>query len=97
MNISLNVLKASIDAKTPEDSKTLIWNNKIEHAKIVGDTVVWKVVNDTEYAELVELGVWLPFNYHKPKGKVFYRGSGARMFTRGLDSSRNEILNIIKK
>jgi hypothetical protein len=24
MNISLNVLKASIDAKTPEDSKTLI-------------------------------------------------------------------------
>ncbi|MGB1278454.1 MAG: HK97 gp10 family phage protein [Vibrio cyclitrophicus] len=57
VNQSVVLLKKEIDANTPEDTLKLIRNNKIIPAKIIGNTVVGSVVNDTEYALYVEYGV----------------------------------------
>ncbi len=88
-------IKKKVDEKTPEDTRKLLQNNdtsvSIEASKVIGE-----VFNDkTEYAKYVEYGVRSkPYNYHKPKGSVFYQGVGARMFTRTLD---NDVPDILKK
>jgi hypothetical protein len=49
VNTGLVILKDKIDENTPEDTKTLIENNKITPAVINGDRVIGSVSNDTPY------------------------------------------------
>jgi hypothetical protein len=95
INEALWVLKVSIDQKTPEDTKTLLWNNEIEKASQSGNVISGKVSNDTKYWIYVEYGVSKPYNYHKPKWSIFYTWTWARMFTRGFDEKKREIIKII--
>lgn len=96
VNKAIQVLKDDIDSKTPEDTKTLLWNNRINPASVSWNVVVASVENDTEYAQFVEFGVWWrPFNYNKPKGNIFFRWTWARMFTRARDEKDTEIRGIL--
>ena len=97
VNKWLEILKNTIDSKTPEDTKTLLWNNKIKQAVPVWWVIKWSVENTTEYAIFVEYWVrWRDYNYHKPKWSVFYTWVWARMFARSLDEKRQEITSVIK-
>lgn len=97
VNKSLNTLKIAIDNKTPEDTKTLLWNNKIDFAITILDTTSWKIYNDTPYWLFVEYWVMSKkYNYNKPKWSIFYRWIWARMFTRWFDETKQEILNNIR-
>lgn len=105
INEALEHIKKRIDEKTPEDTKTLIWNNEIVKAKKLGDVIVGSVENKTKYGIYVEYGrsktegvpsVWLKFKYNKPKGTIFYEGVGARMFTRTMDEEKDFIINLIR-
>jgi len=100
INEWLDILLKSIDSKTPEDTKTLLWNNEIEEAKTIWDTITWRVFNDkTPYWIYVEYWVWnKKYQYHKPKWQPFWpKRVWARMFTRWYDDSKKQILNIIKE
>ena len=98
INKSLETLKKSIDDKTPEDTKTLLWNNQIKQAEVNWDEVRWKVYNDTEYWIYVEYWIsWKDYNYHKPKGSIFYSWIWDRMFTRWFDETKKQIITNIKK
>ena len=98
INDWLDILKKSIDSKTPEDTKKLLLNNEIEKAVIEWDYIVWRVSNETPYWIFVEYWVQSTrFNYNKPKWTIFYRWIWARMFTKWYDESKKEILNNIKK
>lgn len=102
VNTGLGILKAQIDENTPEDTLKLIKNNVITPAVMVGDRVIGSVSNDTPYALNVEY--WFTtenkaFNYHKRGGGwryVFYRGVGARMFTRAYDFLKGRLLSLIQ-
>lgn len=96
MKEALEYVKDEVDSKTPEDTKTLLWNNTIEPIIKLDTKIVWVVSNDTEYAPYVEFWVWRNYNYNKPKGTIFYSWNGARMFTRTADSQQvQEDLTII--
>lgn len=83
VNTALNFVKKEIDAKTPEDTKTLIWNNKIVTAKTANGKTVGSINNSTPYAIYVEHGVWgKAYDYHKPKWSVMYKWVWAKMYTR---------------
>lgn len=75
-----------INANTPEKTRVLIKNNKLE-------TNRWelkaRVYNPTFYARFVEFGVmWRVYNYHKA-GTVFYVWVWAWMFRRWFDQTRS--------
>ena len=98
INESLETLKKSIDEKTPEDTKTLLGNNDIEKAKQSWNEIKGRVYNETKYWIYVEYGVKnRDYNYHKPKGQIFYTWFWARMFTRWFDETKQEIITNIKK
>jgi len=98
INKATKYLKDKVDEKTPEDTKTLLWNNKQVKARKLWNNYIWSVENDTEYAVYVEYWVWWKdFNYNKPKWNNFYSWVGARMFTRTQDEEENEVSNIINK
>lgn len=105
INDALDYIKKRIDEKTPEDTKTLVWNNEIVKAKKLGDVIVGSVENKTEYGIYVEYGrsktegvpsIGIKFKYNKPKGTEFYTGVGARMFTRTMDEEKDFIINLIR-
>ena len=96
VNAATAQLKQEIDRLTPEDTRTLVGNNRAKPAVVTGQKVVGAVVNDTEYALYVEYGVrGRAARYHKPKGTVAYVGVGARMFARGYDGKRKELTQTI--
>jgi len=101
VNKALEFLKEDIDKKTPEDTKTLLKNNKIQQATSWGWLISWSVYNDAPYAWFVEYWVkWWWYNFHKPKWNIFYVApawEGAAMFRRATDEKRDEVNNIIKK
>jgi len=98
INDSLEVLKKSIDDKTPEDTKKLLWQTRTEQAKISWEYIIWKVINDnTEYWVYVEYWVNRDFNYHKPKWSIFYTWTWSRMVTRWFDDTKEKIITNIKK
>ena len=97
INDATKFLKWKIEDLTPEDTKTLLWNYKIEPASQKGTIVSWKVFNDTPYAFWVEY--WVGgriFNYNKPKGNIFKIWVWARMMTTAEEQNLPEIVNIIK-
>lgn len=105
INDALDHIKKRIDEKTPEDTKTLLWNNEIVKARKVGGVIVGSVENKTEYGIYVEYGrsktegvptIGIKFKYNKPKGTEFYEGVGARMFTRTADEEKDFIINLIR-
>ena len=97
INKSLGVLKKSIDNKTPEDTKTLLWNNDINSAHLDWDMIKWSVYNETPYGIYVEYWVQARvFKYNKPKWNIFYKWIWARMFTRWFDETKKEIISNIK-
>lgn len=96
VNAATAQLKQEIDRLTPEDTRRLVGNNRAKSAVITGQKVVGAVVNDTEYALYVEYGVrGKAYRYHKPKGSVAYVGVGARMFARGYDGKKKELMSTI--
>ena len=86
VNESLDLAKAELESRTPEDKKKLVkWYKKIKPTK-TGDVISWKIENKVKYWIYVEYWVWgRKFNYHKPKWKVFYKGIWARMLTKTKD------------
>lgn len=91
-------VKAEVDKLTPEDTLELLENNKVSGVEKDGNTYSVKVYNDTPYAIHVEYGAkdGRKFGYHKPKGKLFYVGNGARMFGRTKEKVRDKIAKEIK-
>ena len=47
---ALQLLKTNIDNLTPEDTKTLLWNNEISEVVSYNWKVSWMVFNTTPYA-----------------------------------------------
>lgn len=98
VNDWLKDLKNSIDNKTPEDTKTLLWNNDISEATQIWNTIIWSIFNTTKYWIFVEYWVWWnKYKYNKPKWNIFYKWVWARMFTRWFDEEKPKILNNINK
>lgn len=100
VNESLDMMKTSVDEKTPEDEKELLSKNKITPAQINGTVVIWIVSNDADHSIYVEFGrnkLWKTNKYHKPKWSVFYTGIGARMYARTKLEKENEAKAIIQK
>lgn len=91
-------IKAEVDKLTPEDTLELIGNNKVSEVEKHGNVYTVRVYNDTPYAIYVEYGAkdGRRFGYHKPKGKIFYVGNGARMFGRTKEKIRGKISEEIK-
>ena len=87
--LALEYLKNEVDENTPEDTKTLLKNNKIDEIFKVWTKIIWSISNDTEYAQYVEYWVGRNFNYNKPKGSIFYTWVWARMFTRTFENDVN--------
>ena len=83
-------VKAEVDKLTPEDTLELLENSKVSEVEKDGNI---KVYNNTPYAVHVEYGAkdGRKFGYHKPKGRVFYVGNGARMFGRTKEKIRGKI------
>ena len=81
----------------PEELKKKALEIKAEVEK-QGNTYSVKIYNDTPYAIYVEYGAkdGRRFGYHKPKGKIFYVGNGARMFGRTKEKIRGKISEEIK-
>lgn len=95
---ALKLLKDNIDSITPEDTRTLLWNNETSEVVVYNGIVSGKIFNTTPYAIYVEYWVgWKPYTYHKPKWKPFYNGIWNRTFARGIDMTKQEALKIIKK
>lgn len=68
MRRSLEELKEKIDEYTPEDTYNLIKNNRIREGKWLGDRLVGKVENSSNYAVYVEYGrtrIGRANNYYK--------------------------------
>lgn len=98
INNWLTFLKQKIEEKTPEDTRTLVWNYEKKDASVQWNIVSWKVLNRTPYAYWVEYGVWgRIYKYNKPKGNIFKIWVWARMMTRTKEENQEEIINIIKK
>ena len=100
---AVQILKDNIDSKTPEDTKKLLQNNRIKYAQLIWNRIVGSVYNETDYAYFVEYWVsWRSYNYHKPKGNVFFRGwqynwlSWNRTFTRASDEIRKDLNKILE-
>jgi len=77
-----NIVKQTVDSKTPEATQTLLKNNDRSDVVHVGNKLYSSVYNnDTEYANYVEYGIqWKAFNYNKPKWSVFLTAQWAWMF-----------------
>ena len=54
-NEAADMLKVEIDANTPEDTRSLIGNNRIKRAELQGSIIESDVHNDTPYAIYVEM------------------------------------------
>ena len=82
-----------VNRLTPEDTQTLLRNNRIKPAHREWKSIVASVYNATRYAYDVEFGFhWIEMNYHKPKWITVYRGVGNRTFARALDNKREKII-----
>ena len=99
MKQSLRILKTAINHNTPTKDFTLIKWTKIIDPVIRWNKIIWKVINKVDHAVIVEKGTWTIFKYHKGPptndSTVFTIWEWAHMFTRWLDESRLNIINIM--
>lgn len=73
MKRSLEELKEKIDEYTPEDTYNLTKNNQIREGKWLGDILVGKVENSSNYAVYVEYG-----RTRTGRANNYYKGGGRR-------------------
>lgn len=73
MKRSLEELKEKIDEYTPEDTYNLTKNNQIREGKWLGDRLVGKVENSSNYAVYVEYG-----RTRTGRANNYYKGGGRR-------------------
>jgi len=96
INKALPILLEELKRLTPEDTRNMLDSYVVQSAQVEGWKIVWAIGNTAEYAINVEYGVWwLKYNYHKPKGSVFYQWIGNRTFARAVDNIRSKVENII--
>ena len=96
INNILVILLEELKRLTPEDTKEMLNSYHVEEAKVDGNIVIWSIRNDSDHAIYVEYWVWsLTYNYHKPKGSVFYSGIGNRTFARATDNIKSRAEQII--
>lgn len=95
---SMHDLKNSIDKHTPELTMELIENNEVYFKDKNNIIEIW-VVNETEYANIVEEGEWKVYDYHKYNGatkvedrEVIHTGKWAYMFEKWLEERKGEKL-----
>ena len=91
MDDCLDIAKKELESRTPEDTGKLVKWYKKKAPKKIWNIIYWKIINKTTYWIYVEF--WVKnkkYNYHKPKGSVFYRGIGARMLTKTKDYKMSE-------
>ena len=93
---ALPVLLEELKRLTPEDTRTMLNSYVVEDVKVEWDSVIGSIRNDADYAIFVEYWVnGLSYNYHKPKGTVFYQWVGNRTFARAVDNVRQRVEQII--
>jgi len=96
INKSLPILLEELKRLTPEDTRKMLDSYVVQSAKFDGDKIIWVIGNTADYAINVEYWVWwLTYNYHKPKGSVYYQWVGNRTFARAVDNVRQKVENII--
>ena len=94
---SVVVLEAELKRLTPEDTKEML-NSYISDIDSDWSSVIWEVGNTAKHAIYVEYWVeWKKYNYHKPKGSVFYNWVWNRTFARAVDNKKWDILDIINR
>lgn len=96
INKALPILLEELKRLTPEDTREMLNSYVVDNARVDWNSIIGSIGNTTDYAIYVEYGVWwLTFNYHKPKGSVFYQWVGNRTFARAVDNVRDRVLQII--
>lgn len=93
---AIPVLLEELKRLTPEDTRNMLESYVVEDVKVEWDKVIGSIRNDADYAIYVEYGInGISYNYHKPKGTVFYQWVGNRTFARAVDNVRERVENII--
>ena len=97
MEEAIKYSKKRIEGRTPEDTKKLVGDYKIDPLKVVWNVFSQKIVNKTPYAFYVEYWVMGQiYKYQKPKGIIFKLWVGARMMTLTKEEDKEEIAKIIQ-
>lgn len=96
IRVWLNILLKELKKNTPEDTKEMINSYKIIDVVKRWDQYVWVVGNTADHALYVEFGVdGRIYNYHKPKGSVFFKGIGNKTFQRSIVAVQDKIYQAI--
>lgn len=91
-NKQWNILLNELKRLTPEDTKEML-NSYNMDTKREWFKYVTTITNTAPHAIYVEYGVkGKQYNYHKPKGSVFYRGVGNRTFARAVDNTKAKVI-----
>lgn len=96
-----DLLLNEVQKQTPEDTWNLQSNNKKINVSNSNWIISWWVINETPYALFVEYWVQSKqYNYYKDWGRKkwwspFYRGIGARMFTKAQFENQRKVRDII--
>lgn len=101
INKAVDLLKEKADIQTPVDYGDLIANTKKKQTRREWNAITWWLINETEYAEYVEYGVWKSYNYYKDGNrrkwwKPFHTWEGARMFTKAQFENESKARAIIE-
>lgn len=97
-------LYAEINRISPVDTWTYKKSNRNEWVQVDGNKVIWKVSNNSEYAERVEFwfGPWWRIWWRQtavtwhPTEAPNYRWRWARVYSQSIDKLRPTILNKLR-
>lgn len=96
LNKATSVYVEWLKANTPEDTGEMVNSYWTEEAERKGNIIESAAFNDSKHAIFVEYGVWgKAYNYHKPKGVVFFTGVWNKTFQRTLLAMKDNIFSII--
>lgn len=97
MTMIANIFMEECKKLTPEDTKEMLNSYKISEIKREWDAYIVIISNTAKHAIYVEYGIrGLTYNYHKPKGSVFYSWVGNRTMARAMDNKRDEMLKVLQ-
>lgn len=101
----MDIAKLRLEEKTPEDKMDLVHWYKKQPLEKKWKEIKGVITNNVPHGIYVEFGLskdegiptwWKAYNYHKPKGVVFYRWVWARMVTKTYDQDRDEMFKILE-
>ena len=100
INNALNMRDREMKELAPTDTGEYERGFKIDEAQYQGTKTVWANVNDSDHAFGVEFGFRkTPVNRHKwpprDSSTVIYNGIGAKVMTRTVDNTRDDVLSLI--